>query len=107
MEKFVHGTLVKIEAAFDAGVVTQAVRLFLQELAVGADVARPVEIVGRIGRFAADFRADRVVVHERRRGPEIDQGHVAQVTPAAVLHPSRRGCRRRGRFLIESEAYSM
>jgi hypothetical protein len=44
-----------------------------------------VEVVGLVGRLAADFGPDGVVVHERRRRPDIDQRDVAVVAATAVL----------------------
>ena len=85
MQEVVHRPLEEIEAARDARVVDRALRLGIDELAGGIDVAAAEEIVLRILRLAAHLGTDRVVVHERRRRPHVEERDVAVVAAAVIL----------------------
>ena len=85
VQELVHRPLVEVEAARHARVVDRALRLGIDELAGGIHVAAAEEIVLRVLRLAAYLGTDRVVVHERRRRPDVEQRNVAVVAAAVVL----------------------
>ena len=90
MQQLVHRLLVELEAAVRrSGRRPCTAGCGSSELAGAVHVAAAEEIVLGVLRLAAQFGADRVVVHERRRRPDVEQRDVAVVAAAVVLQLRR------------------